>query len=319
MPRRPRLRRAGDDREFGRLAFEQDGVLARDQLAALGWSHDHVATAVAAQRWATYDNAVVLHRGPLSSRQCRWIAVLNARPTAALAGLTALEELGLVGFPSDAIHLIVAAGSWHGPQVPGVRVHVSRRFSPDDRHPARRLPVVRYPRAAIDAAAWSARPRRAAALLIASVQQRLVTPTGLRDELVLAGMVRHRSLLFRVLDDVEGGVSALSELDFVRLARRFKLPKPELQQKRTDSAGRTRYLDVRFRRPDGRAVNVEIDGSAHFGVVETWADMSRDFALMIAGEPLVRIPSAIVRSDPADVAARLREALEPRLVGRMSA
>lgn len=307
MPRS--IHRASDD-DFARIAAEQDGVLSRAQLAALGWTHDHVLAAIDALRWAAYGTqALVLHRGPLTTRQRRWIAVLNAGPTATIAGLTAVEEFGLVGFSSDTIHVVIPRASYAGLRQAGVTLHVSRRFTLADRHPARILPVVRYPRAAIDAAVWSTRARRAAAILIASVQQRLTTPALLREELARAGKVRHRRLLCAVIDDVEGGVQALSELDFVRLARRFGLPRPDLQQKRTDANGRTRYLDVRLRRADGRVLNVEIDGAAHFGVVEAWADMRRDFALQIAGEAVVRIPSAIVRSDPANVAAQLRAVL----------
>ena len=70
-----------------------------------------------------------------------------------------------------------------------------------------------------------------------------------------------------------------------------------------------RYLDARFRRPDGRVLNVEIDGAAHFGVLAAWSDMDRDIAFLALGEPTVRIPSTIVRTDPAGVARRIRALL----------
>ena len=261
-------------------------------------------------RWAAFGRrAVVLHRGPLTSSQRRWVAVLNAGTTATLAGLTAAEELGLTGFETETIHVVVRKDDWVPRDQPGVKVHVSRRFTVDDRHPARALPVVRIDRALVDAAAWTARPRRAAAILVAGVQQRLALPDRLRAELRAAGAIRHRRLLRSVLSDVEGGVHALSELDFALLCRRHGLPPPDRQRRRRDASGRVRYLDARFRRPDGRVLNVEIDGAAHFGVLAAWSDMDRDIAFLALGEPTVRIPSTIVRTDPAGVARRIRALL----------
>jgi hypothetical protein len=293
------------------IADEQDSVVSRDQLAGLGWTHDRIRNAVDARRWSSYgEQAVVLHRGPLTTRQRRWIAVINGGPTATLAGLTAASEWGLSGFETETTHIVVPRGAWVPASQAGVKVHISRRFTLSDRHPGRTLPIVRVERAVVDAAVWTRNPRRAAAQVIAAVQQRLCRPDRLREELLGAGYVRHRHLLAAVLVDVEGGVQALSELDFVRLCERYGLPRPVLQQKRRDAAGRVRYLDVRFRRRDGRTLNVEIDGAAHFDVLAAWSDMERDIGFLSQGEPTVRIPAAIVRSDPAGVAGRIRTLLD---------
>lgn len=295
------------DDEFSLLAEEQDGVLSRLQLTMLGWGHDHVEAEIAARRWAAYgEQALVLHRGPLTVRQQRWIAVLNGGPTATLAGLTAASEFGLTGFESPDVHIVVQADSWVPRRQAGVQVHVSRRFTVADRHPGRRLPTVTVERALVDAAAWTANGRRAAAILIAGVQQRLARPSDLRAELETAGQVRHRRLLRAVIDDVEGGVQALSELDFVHLCRRFKLPKPNHQVKRRDAGGRIRYLDVQFTRPDGRVLNVEIDGAGHVDLLRAWDDMRRDIDFLSRGEPTIRIPATVIRTNPAEVANRIR-------------
>ncbi|MEQ7124967.1 hypothetical protein ABN034_10635 [Actinopolymorpha sp. B11F2] len=308
MPRS--VRRPSRD-AFTALAADQDGVVSRAQLADLGWDADHVASEVTARRWAAYGHrAVVLHRGPLTTRQRRWVAVLNAGATATLAGLTAAEELGLRGFETETIHVVVVQDAWVPHSHPGVKVHVSRRFDTGHRHPARLLPTVRITRALVDAAAWTRFPRRAAAIVTAGVQQRLARPDQLRTELEAAGHVRHRRYLLAVLHDVEGGAQALSELDFVRLCRRSSLPTPERQRRRRGADGRIRYLDAVFIRRDGRVLNVEIDGAAHFDVLAAWADMDRDIALLELGEPTVRIPSAILRADPQGVARRLRALLD---------
>jgi hypothetical protein len=112
-----------------------------------------------------------------------------------------------------------------------------------------------------------------------------------------------------VLSDVEGGTHALSELDFVRLCRRHRLPVPDRQRRRRDGDGRVRYLDARFTRPDGKVLNVEIDGAAHFGLLEAWSDMERDIGFLALGEPTIRIPSAVLRTDPAGVARRIHTLL----------
>lgn len=134
-------------------------------------------------------------------------------------------------------------------------------------------------------------------------------PARLRAELQAAGAIRHRRLLSGVLYDVEGGTHALSELDFVRLCRRHKLPTPDRQRRRRDGSGRIRYLDARLTRSDGRVLNVEIDGAAHFNVLDAWSDMQRDMAFLALGEPTVRIPAAILRADPAGVVRQLRTLL----------
>jgi very-short-patch-repair endonuclease len=298
---------------FDAVAEEQSGVLSRSQLRMLGWTHAHLERSVRAGRWTIYgDQAVVLHRGPLTPRQQRWIAIFNGGPAATLAGLTAAEEWGLAGFETPTVHIVVPRGDWVPGRRAGVKVHISRRFTIADRHPARRPPIVSADRAMVDAAVWTPHPRRASALVIAAVQQGLSRPDRLRAELQRAGHVRHRKLLVSVLNDVEGGVRALSELDFSRLCQRHGLPRPELQQRRRDAQGRVRYLDVRFRREDGRVLNVEVDGAAHFGILEAWADMERDIAFLSKGEPTIRVPAVLVRSDPAAVANQIRAVLRAR-------
>ncbi|HZC26420.1 MAG TPA: hypothetical protein VE287_05310, partial [Actinopolymorphaceae bacterium] len=211
---------------------------------------------------------------------------------------------------TEITHIVLPRGAWVPSSQPGVKVHESRRFDPSQRHPTRTPPIVRVERAIVDAAAWSRQPRRACALVVAAVQQRLSLPDRLRDELLSAGSVRHRRLLLAVLGDVEGGVHALSELDFARLCNRYGLPRPVRQQRRRDAFGRVRYLDVRFRRRDGRYLNVEVDGAAHFDVLTAWSDMDRDIGFLARGEPTARVPAAILRTDPAGVARRVRALLD---------
>jgi hypothetical protein len=166
----------------------------------------------------------------------------------------------------------------------------------------------------VDAAVWSASPRRACALVAAGVQQRLTTVERLRRELLKAGAVRHRRLLLGVLDDIAGGAQALSEIDFAGLCRRAGLPAPTRQAVRRDSRGRRRYLDVEWRLPDGRVLVVEVDGGVHLVAAQLWEDQLRQNDLVLQGDMVLRYPSFIVRTEPRLVIAQLRSVLQPELV-----
>jgi hypothetical protein len=294
--------------DLGGLAASQAHVCTRDQLRALGISTDRIRNALRSGRWqACGPRVVVLHSGPLSETQLWWAAVLGTGdPQCALAGLTAARVHGLRGFETDVVHVVVRRDTRVCP-VPGVRVHVSRRFSAAaDVHPTHRPPMVRRERAVLDAAVWSPRPRLACALVAAAVQQRLTTATRLRAELLAAGSVRHRRILLAVLGDIEGGAHSLSEIDFGPLCRGAGLPPPVRQAVRTDRFGRRRYLDAVLRRRDGTTFAVEVDGAVHLLARSYWEDMDRGNELVIAGERLLRFPSVAIRLDPDRVVDQLR-------------
>lgn len=290
------------------LGAAQDAVVSRGQLAELGFGDDVVRAHVRARRWRLVGRAVVLHRGPLSTRERWWVAMIHVGQGAALASLTAAESQGLRGWESDMVHVLARRGVRVHP-LPWMRIHESRRFSEEDVHPSRQPRQVRASRAVVDAASWKPHPRLACALLAAAVQQRLVTVEQLATELSRAGAIRHRRMMRQVLDDIAGGSDALSEVDFVRLCRKAGLPRPQQQAVRTDSAGRRRYLDARIRRPDGRVILVEVDGAMHLRVDRWWDDQARSNEIVLAeGAPLLRFPAVVIRSDERRVIAQLQRA-----------
>ncbi|MBA3619426.1 MAG: hypothetical protein H0W56_07540 [Acidothermales bacterium] len=292
------------------LAAEQDAVVTRAQLAALGYDRHRIRDHVRAARWRLVGkHVVVLHRGPRSERQRWWTAVLNLGQCAALAGLTAAAAGGLTGFVSESVHVVVPRGARIHP-LPGVTVHESRRFSRADIHPSSAPPSVRVERALVDAAVWSSSPRRACAIIAAGVQQRLTTVGRLRRELLRAGAVRHRRLLTGLLDDIAGGAQALSEIDFARLCRRGRLPAPTRQAVRRDSRGRRRYLDVEWRL-NGKVFVVEVDGGVHLVAAQSWEDQLRQNELVLKGDTVLRYPSVIIRTEPQLVLDQLRSLLLP--------
>jgi hypothetical protein len=113
-------------------------------------------------------------------------------------------------------------------------------------------------------------------------------------------------LIRTTLADIDGGAQALSEIDFMALCRRYRLPCPDLQEHRTDAGGRIRYLDAYWREWH---LHVEIDGAHHMDVRHWAADMLRQNEIWIAGDRVLRFPAWLVRADPAAVAVQVRAAL----------
>lgn len=286
-----------------RLAWLQDGVVTRHQLREHGYDSDHVRSQVAAHRWMALGRfVIVLHNGPLTERQRRWVGVLS-QSRGALTGVTAASEHGLTGFPDPMVQVVIPHGTRPHP-LPGVRVHVSRRFGERELHPGRSLPTVRLERALVDAAADTPLPRRACALFAASVQQRLTTAQRLSAELSESGPTRHRALLTHVLDDIAGGAHSFAEIDVGRLARRVGLAPPRRQSFRLDRAGRRRWLDAEF---DG--FFVEIDGAIHLQPLSYWDDMERHNDLVIVtGRPILRFATVAIRLVPETVETQLQAA-----------
>jgi hypothetical protein len=143
----------------------------------------------------------------------------------------------------------------------------------------------------VDAAAWAASDDAAQIVIAAACQQRRVTPGEIEKVLAMMPRVRRRALIGRTIDDIAGGAQALSELDFIRLCRRFGLPEPDRQERRRDASGRNRYLDAYWRR---WRLHVEIDGSHH---------------MWIAGDRILRFPATLLRQDPAKVMRQIHTAL----------
>ena len=283
-------------------------VTTWSQLRAHGFSPGQVRAQLAARRWQRCGYAIVLHNGPLSARQ-RWVvARVHGGPRAVLTAFTAAETYGLRGWERDAVHLLLPSGTRvrRGCPVP-VRGHVARNWDQVVLH--RRGGVHALPDALLRAAATFDSARPACGLLAAAVQQRLTDPDALREVLGRTPTTRHHHSLQAAVDDIAQGADALSEIDFVRLCRRFGLPEPQQQTLRHDGRGRRRYLDATWRRSDGRLVVVEVDGALHLAVSRWWSDQLRQNELTLSDAIVLRFPSVVVRTEPALVAAQLRRAL----------
>jgi hypothetical protein len=266
-----------------------------------------ISANIAANRWQRWGRAIVLHSGPLTQHE-RWhVALINCGRRSVLTSFTAAQLAGLRGWERSETHVLVP----HGVAI--------RRVAglPVVLHHTSVWPVARWhdyhchdiAAALIRAAGSYLNVRSACGLLAAAVQQQVADPERLIERLDAAPTVRHRAALRRALVDIAGGADALSEIDFVRLCRRARLPRPRQQAIRRDSNGRRRFLDASWRRSDGRLVVAEVDGALHLSVRRWWDDQLRQNELVVGGAIVLRFPSVIVRTDPELVAAQLRRAL----------
>jgi hypothetical protein len=284
------------------------GVLALPDLVRTGCTRSQAVARLRAGRWQRLGKAVVLHNGELTREQ-RWaVGVINCGPRALLASFSATESLGLTGWERDEAHVLAPAGVAR-PRLrePLVILHRSARIRADDILAVRRCQ--RIAPALVLAASSFAKPRPACGILAAGVQQRLTTPRDLRAVLGRETRVRHRRDLLLAVDDIGMGAEALSEIDFVRLCRRHRLPVPDQQRIRVERGGRRRFLDAEWRLPGGRIVAAEIDGAVHLAVRKWWDDQLRQNEMVLSGTWVLRFPSVVVRTDEALVADQLRRAL----------
>lgn len=303
---------APDATELDWLIFEQAGVLTRRQAAGL-LGPGRVRHLVAAGRWrAICRGVLVTHTGELTRDQQLWVAVLAAGPGAALGGLTAAIEAGLRGFRREPLHVLVPAGRV-APDLrrrlplgmPGVLIHRTTKLPDGHLQPARPLRTTTA-RAVVDAAQWARTDDESRTVIAASCQQRLVAPDEILTVISTMPRAKRRALMLETTHDVAGGAQALGELDLLRLCRRYGLPLPDLQQRRTDATGRVRYLDAYWRE---WRLHVEVDGAHHMDARQWETDLRRQNALWVAGDRVLRFPSWQVRRRPAEVAAQLRAAL----------
>jgi very-short-patch-repair endonuclease len=290
--------------DLGTLARAQLGAVRRSQLVALGVTRHHVRRQVDAQRWRTIGpHVVILHTGPLTRAQWRWTAVLHAGPHAALAGLTALELYGLRGWSRDQAHVLVPLGV-SVPPLPGLTVHTTRRLVDEDLVRVGGLPTTTVARSAVDAARWDGSPRRAAAVVLAVVQQRLATPRELAACLVGFDRVRYGSAIAAAIDDAAGGADSLAEVDVARLVARAGLPRPR-RQVVVDTPEGPRRVDLVVDLPDGGLLVLEVDGVHHADLGVRLADAVKDAAVVAAGHRVLRIPVQGVRTDRGAVLRQL--------------
>ncbi|MFC7534284.1 DUF559 domain-containing protein [Actinoplanes sp. GCM10030250] len=301
---------ASCDPRLRELLEYQDGVISRTQ-AIRHLSRRTIEHRLDSGQWQSPHHGVyVAHSGPIGTAERLWIAVLGTvgGHTVWLGGLSALRAAGFRGFLTEPVHILMPARLTAKRPPGGVVVHRTTHLPDSDLRITGRPPRTVPARSLIDAAQWQQSERRAAAIIMAGFQQRLVRVGDMLPVLAAMPRLRHRALIAETIADAAGGAGSLPEAEFLRLCRTAALPEPRLQFCRPDSRGRTNYLDAYF--PDQR-VHVEIDGSFHVDVRQWWADMSRQNRLWLPGDRVLRFPAWAIRHDPDEVIAQLQAALSP--------
>lgn len=182
--------------------------------------------------------------------------------------------------------------------------------------PAPAVPRCAPARAVVDASSWARSDRQATFIVISALQSGAASLKDVRAHLIDRTKVKRRSLLFQVLDDVGLGSESVGELDFLRLCRRFGLPEPRRQVARTDSKGRTRFVDAEFISLQGRIVMVEVDGVGHMDPTQWLADIDRHNELAVrSGALVLRVSTWQLRNDPVPFFERLRAVLMEGAMG----
>ena len=135
----------------------------------------------------------------------------------------------------------------------------------------------------------------------AIVQRR--QPTG-RDLMAVPRTLPDKPVALAGLSAATG--AGLRGFEPDRLCARAGLPRLRRQVLRREPSGKTRYLDAEFDLPDGTVLAVEIDGAVYLQPESWWDDSARQNEVVIAGRPMLRLPSLTVRLDGPAVVDQLR-------------
>lgn len=286
-----------DDGRWRELARQQDGVLARRQLRALGVTEATVRNHLRVGRWAERTPTVLTTTtGMLSWRQRLWVAVLHAGPGAMVGGLSAASAHGLKHWKRDDITVLVDNPLSFEP-VDGVGFFRTRRPRADWVEPGL-LPVAKVEPAILLFAGYEANARTAHGAIAAVVQQRLSTPDRLARWLSTMRCLR-RSREFRLLlGDLGAGAQSVSEIDVRRACRQFGLVPPRRQTRRRDRSGRIRFTDCEWELPDGRILVLEVDGAFHMEFTQYTDDVRRQRALTTTTRIVIRCTAYELRYEP---------------------
>lgn len=270
---------------------EPAATVLRSGTAIDRYGAGRVRAQLAARRWQRpVRGVIVTHNGPLTAHQRRLAAVSGCAPGAVLGGLTALSIDGFTGFEEADVHVVLPEGA-HRTNEPWVVSHWSTMLDDRDVHPLRHPPRTRLARSLVDAASWQRHDRRTRAIVLAGVQQQLVSTRQLRDALGRRGPCRHRALIVESILDATGGIQSLPELDVERIRRRFGLPEPSRQSPARRSDGRY-YLDLEWRAYD---VAAEVHGIPHLRVLQWEYDLERANEVVIRGPRLLVFSSYAAR------------------------
>jgi hypothetical protein len=289
------------ERGIARLADRQHGVIARSQLAALGFGRGAINHRVNTGRLHRLHVGVYAVGHARVSRYGRWMAaVLACGPTALLSHRSAASLWGILPptpYPPD----VTTAGRCRGR--PRIVLHRSR-LHPEDGAVSEGIPVTSVARTLLDLAEVVRLRQLARAL--EDAERRSLFDLGAVERLIARSRGRHGlRALNQGLADYRPPAFTRSGLErrFLDLCRRTGLPRPAAN---LFIAG----WEVDMSWPDHRLV-VELDGhDSHRTRAAFERDRRRDTTLQLAGYRVLRITDRRLESEPAEVLAAVRSLLD---------
>jgi hypothetical protein len=294
-------------KKWQEVLARQDLVISRSQALAGGMTRHGWDWKLDGDWQLAVPGVAIAHSGGTTDRQRAWVAALHGGRGAAVSGDAALRLMGL-SVESSVIDLAVPVQR----RVRAARLTVDVRATITIhrvtglrgwRRQVRGLPVTTAHAATLLAASWAPSDRAAEWRVAAAVQKRITSVPTLRTTLEEMPLLKRRALLLEVLDDVELGAHAGSELLFLRFCRAHGLPLPDELQVKV-RRGKVHYLDARYRR---QRVTIEVDGTHHKDVATWEADALRTLRLVagMPGERVLRLTMGLLRHDGDEVAGLL--------------
>jgi hypothetical protein len=252
-----------------------------------------VRHAIASGRWQSpHRGVVVTHSGPLSRDELELVALTTCAPASVLGGLSALRHDKLTGFDSPTTFVVLPEGATK-PAASWFTTHWSTDLGVADVHPFREPRRTRPARSLIDAASWSDNDRLARSIVLAGLQQGLVSAARMHEALDRRGACHRRGLIRESILDGDGGIASLPERDFDEIRIRAGLP-PPTRQRRVEGPDGHYYLDVEW---DDLGLAVEVHGTQHQEVDHWDADVTRSNEIAIGGRRLLVFTSYAVRHE----------------------
>jgi len=280
-------------------------MVARRQLNAHEIDADQVRSQIRAGRWAERTPRVIsTTTGPLDPQQWLWLAVLHAGPRSMLANLSAAARHGLAGWERTHVSVLVDDELSFEP-VEGIDFFRSRRPFSTLLSPKPGVPSYRLEPAVLLWAGYEATNRAAHAVIAACVQQRLTTPQRMNEWVDQLHPLRRAKPFKRTIGFVEGGAQSGAEIEVERMCRRFGLPLPTRQVRRTDRAGKVRWTDAEWSLPDGTTLVLEVDGGYHLDILQAGDDAKRSRRITTRTRVVVRCTAYELTHESEEVAVDL--------------
>jgi len=286
--------------------LEQAGIVSRAQLLGSGWTSGMIRSQLHSFRWrVVLPGIYATTTGELSPKAWRWVGHLHAGNESAVAGLSALQAMGLEPFSLP------------------VEVHVPRRCSVRDscdvvevkrksslglvRVREGEPPIVQAADAVLDHVDSLDSSAAVMDWITKACQRHATTADKLAVALAARTRHRHRQLVLELISAMRDGATSVLEVDGVRrILRNHELPLGRGQVREYQSGA----VVFRDRLIDPPGLVLEFDGRlGHADSGSRFRDGRRDNAVMLSGRVTLRLGWQDVHEDACDSAVMVEAML----------